>query len=74
MTIEEFLQKTKERKAELAKLGYAAEFDGLVSNQFQDELLAEFRESVNQKLDWSDSPTNLQIEEMLSLYLGGDAA
>jgi|GEM_PF-4262351 len=73
MKIEEFLQKTKEREAELAKLGCAAEFDGLVSNQFQDELLADFRKSLEKTLNWSDCPTNLQIEEMLSFYLGGDA-
>ena len=74
MTIEEFLQKTKERETELAKLGFAAEFDGPDSKQFQDELLADFRKSLEQTLNWSDCPTNLQIEEMLSLYLGGDAA
>ncbi len=42
--------------------------------RFTDEqLLAEFRESMNQKLDWSDSPTNLQVEDMLSFYLDGNA-
>lgn len=51
MTGEEFLEKTKEREAELAKLGFAAEFDGPVSKQFQDELLADFRKDLAKTLD-----------------------
>lgn len=51
MTGEEFLEKTKEREAELAKLGFAGEFDGPVSQQFQDELLADFRKDLAKTLE-----------------------
>ncbi len=58
---------------ELARLSNIDRLNGLKFPLFTSDLLAEFRESMNQKLDWSDSPTNLQVEDMLSFYLGGDA-
>lgn len=58
---------------ELARLSNIDRLNGLKFPLFTSDLLAEFSESMNQKLDWSDSPTNLQVEDMLSFYLGGDA-
>lgn len=57
----------------LAQLGHIDRLNELKFPLFTSDLLAEFRESMNQKLDWSDSPTNLQVEDMLSFYLDGNA-
>lgn len=58
---------------ELARLSNIDRLNGLKFPLFTSDLLAEFSESMNQKLDWSDSPTNLQVEDMLSFYLGGES-
>jgi hypothetical protein len=51
MTFDEYMVKSKKRDEELKNQGIACEFDGPVSKQFQDELLADFRKDLEKTLE-----------------------
>lgn len=51
MTYEQIEQLYKQRQQDIKKQGFAAEFDGPVSEVIQDELLAEFRKDLEKTLE-----------------------
>jgi hypothetical protein len=51
MNYENIEKAFEEREIELRSLGFAGEFDGPVSQQFQDELLADFRKDLAKTLE-----------------------